>query len=563
MTDGDSSSIWQHLKTVTLFDKNKTKVIDVPKKNIGLFSPSSLLIESLIEYICSLIEKDVTNQKKLYLTICQKLHDLQLIDESYLINDFDFIRNHYQKELYRLVNVAKSVSPVVQRCNIPVPTVAVKNAGRKQLYEWSRFSNEFHELEFIARGGFGEVVKVQNKLDAGIYAIKKICLRYCSINGFIRGLSEVQMLAKLNHPNIVSYKAAWLEPLINKLPSRSSKALCSAEKSYSEKENDSSDVVFLASNHSKSNDDCNNIKSLSSDDVERSNQEYVHSSNPNVKEDDIDKSSFDYELLNRKEDNFRGTHAHTCGQDWAILFIQMQLCHQTLRQWLDVRNLNANPSVNIEDSLNIFLQIVQGVEFIHSKGIVHHDIKPNNIFISKDGREVQVGDFGLSCCLLHAACPDTPAASIFTLPNCPVSITHQPGEIGTKLYAAPEQLNGICDCKSDLYSLGILLFELVYSFHTNMERIEKINSLREGNLPSDLVKNFQNVAKLIKRLIARNVDQRPNATDLLKEVNDMLKNLYQPNDDVHITIKQLREELLRKNEEIGFLKQKLLALQEK
>lgn len=53
----------------------------------------------------------------------------------------------------------------------------------------------------------------------------------------------------------------------------------------------------------------------------------------------------------------------------------MQLCHQTLRQWLDVRNLNANPSVNIEDSLNIFLQIVQGVEFIHSKGIVHHDIK--------------------------------------------------------------------------------------------------------------------------------------------------------------------------------------------
>lgn len=90
--------------------------------------------------------------------------------------------------------------------------------------------------------------------------------------------------------------------------------MCSAEKSYSEKENDSSDVVFLASNHSKSNDDCNNIKSLSSDDVERSNQEYVHSSNPNVKEDDIDKSSFDYELLNRKEDNFRGTHAHTCGQ---------------------------------------------------------------------------------------------------------------------------------------------------------------------------------------------------------------------------------------------------------
>lgn len=90
--------------------------------------------------------------------------------------------------------------------------------------------------------------------------------------------------------------------------------MCSADKSYSEKENDSSDVMVFASNQSKPNDDCNNVKSSSSDDVELNNHEYVHSSNPNVKEDDIDKSSFDYELLNRKEDNFRETHAHTCGQ---------------------------------------------------------------------------------------------------------------------------------------------------------------------------------------------------------------------------------------------------------
>lgn len=47
-----------------------------------------------------------------------------------------------------------------------------------KLFEWSRYSNEFLELEFIARGGFGEVVKVQNKLDASVYAIKKICLKY-------------------------------------------------------------------------------------------------------------------------------------------------------------------------------------------------------------------------------------------------------------------------------------------------------------------------------------------------------------------------------------------------
>lgn len=51
-----------------------------------------------------------------------------------------------------------------------------------------------------------------------VFKMNHICFlfhdRYCSINGFIRGLAEVQMLAKLNHANIVSYKAAWLEPLI-------------------------------------------------------------------------------------------------------------------------------------------------------------------------------------------------------------------------------------------------------------------------------------------------------------------------------------------------------------
>ena len=46
-----------------------------------------------------------------------------------------------------------------------------------KLFDTSRFSNEYFELEFIARGAFGEVFKVQNKLDAGIYAIKKICLK--------------------------------------------------------------------------------------------------------------------------------------------------------------------------------------------------------------------------------------------------------------------------------------------------------------------------------------------------------------------------------------------------
>lgn len=135
---------------------------------------------------------------------------------------------------------------------------------------------------------------------------------------------------------------------------------------------------------------------------------------------------------------------------------------------MDCRNFKTDSPIDLAESYSIFSQIVKGVEFIHSKAIVHHDIKvsvasairnfvvkvrvklsrfqPNNIFIGEDGNDVQVGDFGLSCCLLHNACPDTPAVNIFSSPNCPVSYTRE-GEIGTRLYAAPEQLNRICDSK--------------------------------------------------------------------------------------------------------------------
>lgn len=60
--------------------------------------------------------------------------------------------------------------------------------------------------------------------------------------------------------------------------------------------------------------------------------------------------------------------------EWAVLYIQMQLCHQTLRQWLDVRNVESC-DINLNTCIDIFTKVVKGVEYIHSKGIVHHDIK--------------------------------------------------------------------------------------------------------------------------------------------------------------------------------------------
>lgn len=79
------------------------------------------------------------------------------------------------------------------------------------LPELSRYRREFREISFIANGGFGKVYKARHRLDGIDYAIKKIAVTSSHADTWQQHLNEVQTLAKLNHANIVSYKAAWIE----------------------------------------------------------------------------------------------------------------------------------------------------------------------------------------------------------------------------------------------------------------------------------------------------------------------------------------------------------------
>lgn len=71
------------------------------------------------------------------------------------------------------------------------------------------------EMNFVAGGGFGRVYRARNKLDGIEYAIKKVTIKYRTINRILSHLAEVKTFASLNHNNIVPYKAAWLEPLFD------------------------------------------------------------------------------------------------------------------------------------------------------------------------------------------------------------------------------------------------------------------------------------------------------------------------------------------------------------
>ena len=98
-----------------------------------------------------------------------------------------------------------------------------------------------------------------------------------------------------------------------------------------------------------------------------------------------------------------------------------------------------------------------------------------------------------------------------------MSSNHTSG-VGTQAYGAPEQLlHGIIDDKSDVYSLGIVLFEMFHPFGTTMERSRAITDLRKEECPPDeMAARFPEMAAHVKTMTAATPSSRPSAASLLR-----------------------------------------------
>ncbi|XP_053671957.1 eukaryotic translation initiation factor 2-alpha kinase-like [Anopheles nili] len=181
------------------------------------------------------------------------------------------------------------------------------------------------------------------------------------------------------------------------------------------------------------------------------------------------------------------------------LYIQMQLCHkQSLKEWL---SLNGFPGRS-DKIVPIFEQIVSGVEYVHLKGLIHRDLKPSNIFFSLDGR-IKIGDFGLVT--------DSTDQQYDNENNMPSMVPDRhTRQVGTQLYMSPEQLKGLpYDYKVDIYSLGLILFELLVSFGTEMERICTLKSVRKSIFPDNFEEDHRYEFKLLTLMLAEAPNKRP------------------------------------------------------
>ena len=160
--------------------------------------------------------------------------------------------------------------------------------------------------------------------------------------------------------------------------------------------------------------------------------------------------------------------------------------------------------LSVDESINIATQIAEGLEAAHKKGIVHRDIKSQNIMITNDGK-VKIMDFGL--------------AKI----KGGTQVTKVGTTIGTAAYMSPEQAKGEeVDHRTDIWSFGVVLYEMLTGqvpFKGEYEQAVIYSILNEEILLSKALNN--NINKICEKTLAKNPDERyENMEQLIDDLNE-------------------------------------------
>lgn len=203
-------------------------------------------------------------------------------------------------------------------------------------------------------------------------------------------------------------------------------------------------------------------------------------------------------------------NVYDVGEDRGLYYMVMELVEGiTLKEYIEKKGRLSHKEV-----ISIAIQMCSGIGAAHAAGIIHRDIKPQNIIISKDGK-VKVTDFGIA--------------------KAVTSNTISTNAMGSVHYTSPEQARGgFSDQKSDIYSIGITLYEMVTGqvpFDGDSTVSVAIKHLQEEiTAPSELVSDIPySLEQIILKCTQKNAERRyPNTDELIQ---DLKRSLVDPDGD--------------------------------
>ena len=203
-------------------------------------------------------------------------------------------------------------------------------------------------------------------------------------------------------------------------------------------------------------------------------------------------------------------NVYDVGEENGIYYIVMELVEGiTLKKYIEKKG-----RLGIREAVSIAIQVAQGMDAAHKHKIVHRDIKPQNIMISKEGK-VKVTDFGIA-----------KAASSNTINSTVMGSVH---------YISPEQARGgYSDDKGDIYSFGIMLFEMLTGrvpFEGDTTVAVALQHIQDDIVsPKEYVSEIPvSVEKIVLKCTQKKTEKRyQNAMDLIA---DLKRSLVTPDED--------------------------------
>ena len=203
-------------------------------------------------------------------------------------------------------------------------------------------------------------------------------------------------------------------------------------------------------------------------------------------------------------------NVYDVGNENGINYIVMELVEGiTLKKYIEKK-----ARLSVKEAISIAIQVSMGIEAAHNNHIIHRDIKPQNIIISKDGK-VKVTDFGIA----KAATSNTITSNV----------------MGSVHYTSPEQARGgFSDEKSDIYSLGITLFEMLTGrvpFNGDTTVAIAIKHIQEPMpTPRDYVAEIPiSVEQIVYKCTQKSPDRRYQS--MAELIEDLKRSLMTPDED--------------------------------